>query len=157
MFILLILSVIILFIDFQHYIYDWTTSCAFFTVWPKDSQIAVLTLKIKMWPMSELTTYQMSMAIIKAGVKKWRGSKQLSEVKRSKAETGLMYRSINLWRAGVTVITKIDKVEGCTTVWYGFDLGVSYNVWFLNSSVKSFFRCTTSMLQKKMKIDINVM
>ena len=86
MFILLILSVIILFIDFQHYIYDWTTSCAFFTVWPKDSQIAVLTLKIKMWPMSELTTYQMSMAIIKAGVKKWRGSKRLSEVKRSKAD-----------------------------------------------------------------------
>ena len=91
--------------------------------------------------MSELTTYQMSskdavpfkynmmmkdvrimlcacrLAIIQAGVKTWRGSKRLSEVKRSKAETGLMYRSINLWRAGVTVITvRIDKVEGCTTV-----------------------------------------
>ena len=84
-----------------------------------------------MWPMSELTTYQMSMAIIKAGVKKWRGSKRLSEVKRSKAETGLMYRSINLWRAGVTVITKIDKVEGCTTVCLVLDSSGSYDVFLL--------------------------
>ena len=87
--------------------------------------------------MSELTTYQMSMAIIKAGVKKWRGSKRLSEVKRSKAETGLMYRSIYMWKEGVTVIAiRIDKVEGCTTVCSVLDSSGSYNVFLPKSSVK---------------------